>query len=231
VAIGPPRTRDGLTLVGQTWDWMESVYGLSSIVEWRRREGPSVLAYGYPGLWVGAGMNDRGMALCWTSADLGKHSLGVRVGIPSYALIAHLLYQESLEAAIEEARRDRHAGWFTFVMGDAEGNLVNVEGSPSGVTVERSQDLLTRVGFGTRERAGGEPEVHPRCRAVAQKAAGGGAIDATTLQDWFADLDGGIAVGRSTIDMMVFDCTARLAHLSRGPAYRVDWKTFGFGGS
>lgn len=231
VAIGPPHTRDGATLVGQTWDWMESVYGLSSIVEWRRAEGPSVLAYGYPGLWAGAGLNDRGIALCWTSADLGKHELGVRVGLPSYALLTHLLYQDSLAAVEEEARRDRHAGWFTFVMADAEGNLLNVEGSPSGVTVERSTGLLARVGFGTRERAGGEPSVHPRCRAVADQAARQppGTVSAATLGEWFAEPSAGISVGRSTIDMMVFDCTGRTAHLSRGPAYGTDWKAFRFG--
>jgi hypothetical protein len=230
VAIGPPHTRDGITLVGQTWDWMESVFGLSSIVAWQRPEGPSVLAYGYPGLWTGAGLNDRGIALCWTSADLGKHDLGVRVGLPSYALIAHLLYQESLEAVAEEARRDRHAGWFTFVMADADGNLLNVEGSPSGVTIERSRGVLTRVGFGTAERAGGPPPVHPRCQAVLDhlNRQRPGTVDAATLGGWFSDPSGGIAVGRSTIDVMVFDTTNRTAHLSRGPAYGTDWHTFRF---
>jgi hypothetical protein len=29
--------------------------------------------------------------------------------------------------------------------------------------------------------------------------------------------------------MMVFDCTARVAYLSRGPGYGVDWKEFRFG--
>jgi hypothetical protein len=35
-------------------------------------------------------------------------------------------------------------------------------------------------------------------------------------------------VGKSTIDMMVFDCTNRVAHLSRGPSYRTEWKEFRF---
>src|SRR6516162_5861207 len=69
IAAGPPDTADGCTYVGQTWDWMTSAYGLSSMLLWRRTEGPSLLAYSYPGLWVGAGLNSAGIALCWTSAQ------------------------------------------------------------------------------------------------------------------------------------------------------------------
>src|SRR5687767_10765427 len=133
VAVGPPSTADGKTYVGQTWDWMESVFGQSRVVEWKRSEGPSVLAYGFPGLWTGAGLNSAGLALCWTSADLGNKALGARVGIPAYVLLTHLLYQPDLASAIKEAQRDKHAGWFTFVLADGEGNLVNIEGSPKGV--------------------------------------------------------------------------------------------------
>ena len=71
-AAGPPGTCDGNTYVGQTWDWMKSAYGLSSMLRWKRTEGPDVLAYSYPGLWMGAGMNSEGLALCWTSAVLDR---------------------------------------------------------------------------------------------------------------------------------------------------------------
>src|SRR5688572_31563133 len=98
VAVGPPDTSNGRAYVGQTWDWMPSVFGQSTMLHWQRDEGPSLLAYAYPGLWVGAGLNSAGLALCWTSANLGDKSLGARVGIPSYVLLAHLLYQDSLSA-------------------------------------------------------------------------------------------------------------------------------------
>ena len=68
VAISPSDSGDGHTYVSQTWDWMTRVAGKSSVVDWQRNEGPSVLAYGYPGLPMGAGMNSQGIALCWTSA-------------------------------------------------------------------------------------------------------------------------------------------------------------------
>src|SRR5262245_232732 len=42
LAAGPPDTNDGNTYVGQNWDWMGSVYGLSQMLLWKRTEGPSV---------------------------------------------------------------------------------------------------------------------------------------------------------------------------------------------
>lgn len=147
VAAGPPDTADGHTYVGQTWDWMASVAGMSSAVLLKREEGPSLLAYGFPGLWVGAGMNSAGLALCWTSAALGdgKQGMGPRVGIPSYLLLTHLLYQESLPDAIAEAKRAKQAGWFTFVMADGKGNLANIEGSPEKLAVETHSGRLARI--------------------------------------------------------------------------------------
>jgi hypothetical protein len=44
----------------------------------------------------------------------------------------------------------------------------------------------------------------------------------------FEDPKREINVGKSTIDMMVFDTTKRTAWLSRGPSYRVAWKKFEF---
>jgi hypothetical protein len=233
VAVGPPQTVDGATYVGQTWDWMQSVCGLSAVVEWRRDEGPSVLAYGFPGLWTGAGMNSAGVALCWTSANLERKGLSLRVGVPSYLLIAHLLYQDSLYAALEQARLDRHAGWFTFVMGDGAGRLASVEGSPTGVAVEELTGQLVRVGYGTRQMtATAERDNvprHPRCQKMSDHVDGAsGTIDQRWLQGTFEDPACEISVGKSTIDMLTFDTTRKVACLSRGPAYGTAWREFRF---
>jgi hypothetical protein len=56
-----------------------------------------------------------------------------------------------------------------------------------------------------------------------------GKNDLSRLQDYFADPKHAINVGKSTIDMMVFDTTARAAYLSRGPSYKTSWREFVFG--
>ncbi len=233
VAVGPKFTKNNETFVGQTWDWMQSIFGKSQMLHWRRTEGPSLLAYSFPGLWVGAGLNSAGLALCWTSADLGKPGQKVAIGLPSYVILAHLLYQNSLEAVEEEARRVTHAGWFTFVMADGDGNLLNVEGSPDGIAFEKTRGHLERVGFGThgmtKTLAGGDVPRHPRCAKMSDLfRQSEGKVDLAEMQRFFADPGCGINVGKSTIDMMVFDTSHRTAYLSRGPSYNVEWNKFEF---
>ncbi len=233
VSFGPQQTGNGHTYVGQTWDWMQSVAGKSSMLEWQRDDGVSVLAYGFPGMPFGAGLNSKGIALCWTSAALGETGKSPRVGLPSYVLIAHLLNQPDLESVLRVVRRDRHAGWFTFVMADRAGNLVNIEGSPDRVTVETTRDPLIRVGYGTREMTGaksGSPVVkHARCELLNRLLDGSkGHTDEETLQRYFADPNHKISVGKSTIDMMIFNTTTRTARLSRGPDYGESWKEYRF---
>jgi hypothetical protein len=233
LAVGPPETTPRRTFVGQTWDWMESAAGKSSVLHWRRDDGPSLLAYAFPGLWVGAGVNSAGLALCWTSAELGKAKQVPRIGLPAYVLLAHLMYQPTLEAVIESARRDRHAGWFTFVMADGSGRLLNIEGSPEGIACEETKGRLVRIGFGSRRMTAAPDEKvtprHPRCDvmdALLNRTRGQTGLDA--LKQDFGEPARGICVGRATIDMMVFDTTNRTAHLSRGPSYGVAWRRYGF---
>jgi hypothetical protein len=148
-------------------------------------------------------------------------------------LIAHLLAQKDMDAVVREVRKNRHAGWFTFVLADGDGRLVNVEGSPGRVVVEPARDRLVRVSYGSREMTGvraGEPvPLHPRCQAMYDLLGGSaGKNDQARLQEYFADPRHKINVGKGTIDMMVFDTTARAAFLSRGPSYEVSWRKFEF---
>jgi|SRR5688572_2884082 len=195
----PPDTEGDATFVCQTWDWMESVYGLSSLLHWKRPEGPSLLAYAYPGLWTGAGLNSAGIALCWHTGSGGGNE--PRVGIPAYVLIAQMLYQESLAGALAEARRATHAGWFTFLLGDARGKLVTVRGNPGKLDI----DERVRTNGGLVEATGREK------------------VDLARLQENCARVKVSI-----TIDAMIFDCTRKEAHVTRRAGGVTPWKRFGF---
>jgi hypothetical protein len=230
VAFGPPESADGDTYCGQTWDWMPRLLGVSQLVHWKREGGPDVLGYAYPGLWTGAGMNSEGLALTWTSGQ-GQGIPGPRVGIPSYLLIAHLLYQPSLEAALEEARRATHAGWFTFVLADGEGRLANIEGTPRELAIEKHCGHLARAYFGSRQLTG-SPEGEPvrygeRCaRMYELLRAHRGRISPEGLKADLCQSEAGIYNDRMTIDVFLFNTTRRRLEITRGLGHTGQWRTF-----
>jgi isopenicillin-N N-acyltransferase like protein len=237
-AVAPPTTNDGNTYVAQSWDWLPRLYGKSQMLHWQREEGPSVLSYSYPGLWIGAGVNSAGIALCWTSTESAPKPQLV-VEVPTYVLLAHLLYQPTLSAVAEEARRAGHAGWFTFVMADADGQLLNLEGSPEKIVVERHRESLVRSYYGSREMthtAPGEPiEYYPRCQRLMDLVESKkGKIDLATFQGFFADhraylhgkREAAICSHFGTVDVMVFNTTRREAYVSRGPGCLGQWQRF-----
>ena len=240
IAVGPPDTGDGDTYVGQSWDWFNNVFGWSSMLLWKRPEGPSVLAYSYPGLWVSAGLNSAGVALCWTSTDGLAGAAGPRVGIPTYVLIAQMLYQPSLDAAVEEVRRAEQAGWFTFLLADKNGRLVNVESSPRQKVVEFYKGHVARTYYGTRQMTGtpeGTPvKFHPQVQRMYDLLDGSaGRLDRAKLQGFYGDHRSTICKhygpapgGGSTLDVMLFNTTTREALITRGPACQPHWQRFSF---
>jgi hypothetical protein len=130
-------------------------------------------------------------------------------------------------------RRAQHAGWFGFVLADGTGQLVSVEATPRQLVVERGRGHFARVYYCTREMTGtpaGQPvKVHPQCRRMLDLLAGAkGNLDRPTLQGFFGDHQSTICKHYSTLDSMLFDCTQRVAHVSRGPGCSSRWKTFGF---
>lgn len=231
VAASPPLTVGGATFVGQTWDWMPSVAGMSQMLHWKRDKGPDLLAYAFPGLWVGAGLNSSGLALCWTSAGNFAAKETPAVGLPSYVILTHLMYQESLDAVREFAQKKSHAGWFTFVMGDSAGRLMNIEGRPGEVEVEETTGRIIRVGFGSRRLSGAKANEpvprHARCvKMDEQFDQAAGKVDLATFQESFSNPDRGICVGKNTIDLMVYNTRDRVAYLSRGTEYGLAWREY-----
>jgi hypothetical protein len=82
----------------------------------------------------------------------------------------------------------------------------------------------------TSGERGGRVPLHPKCQKMFDLLGEAqGKNDLARLQDYFADPKYQINVGKNTIDMMVFDTTARTANLSRGPSYKVSWRKFVLG--
>lgn len=235
VAVSPADSGDGHAYNGQTWDFYTRLAGLSAMTEWQRTDGPSVLAYGYPGMPMGAGINSQGIAVTWTS---GNNKQTRHVGVPSYLMIGHFLAQKNLDDVEREAKRNKHAGIFTIVISDAAGNILNVEGGPGqDVVVERSKDRMARAYYGTRQMtkspATGKVKLHPRCQQMYDLLeSSSGKNDLATIERYFSGREYKIMGWQSpenkTLDIMIFDTTDRKAYVTRGPAYHLEWREFAF---
>jgi hypothetical protein len=144
-----------------------------------------------------------------------------------------MLYADSLRAAIDEVRRAKLAGWFTFVLADGKGNLVNIEGSPEELVVEEGKGNMSRVGYGSRKMtatAKDQPvKRHAQCQRMCDLLSSGkGKLDRGMLQGFFGDHESTICKHSGTLDAMLFNCTTKEAYVSRGPGCSGRWKRFTF---
>ena len=133
LAVGPSETSDGQVYIGQNWDWMESMRPYRHLLHQTGDDGLRTLTYAYPGLWASAGMNSAGVALVWVGAGYdhaASHGGRPRAGVPSYALIAEMLEQSSLDKAVDCALNVQHAGWFIFLLAGRDGRLARIEATP-----------------------------------------------------------------------------------------------------
>src|SRR5262249_3387502 len=151
----------------------------------------SLLAYAYPGLWVGAGLNTAGIALCWTWGD-GLGIKGPRVGIPSYVLIPQMLYQDTPAGALRGAHGAPHPRRVALPPTHGKGNLATVEGTPEKLVVQQPRGHTARASYACREILGGPTDqplkVHPQCQRMLDLLAGSeGKLEGLALKTFFAD--------------------------------------------
>lgn len=134
----------GKTLVAMNWDWSAPLHPWASLLRLDMKGSPRVLTYHYPGLWAGAGINEHGLAFMWTGAGY-MPQLNLRVGLPTYVVIAEILRRRSVPAVLRWLDSVQHAGCFIFFIGDEKGRIAVIEGMPGRLAVDRLAQALTRA--------------------------------------------------------------------------------------
>jgi predicted choloylglycine hydrolase len=137
-------TRGRKTLVAMNWDWAAQLYPWAGLLRLNAQGSPRVITYHYPGLWAGAGINEHGMALMWTSSG-HMPRLKPKVGLPTYVVIAEILRRKTVAGALRWLDSIVHAGSFIFLLGDAGGEIAVVEGLPGYTVVDQSAEALSRA--------------------------------------------------------------------------------------
>ncbi len=128
-------TRDGETLIGQTWDISKNLCENCGafILKEKNSNEPDILAYTYAGLLSGAGINSKGLSLVWNSVP----RLKIKVGVPTYIIINQILRQNTIGEAIATVLKVERAGCFNFLIAD-ESEIYNLEATPDDVHISYS---------------------------------------------------------------------------------------------
>ncbi len=123
-ALEPDRTADGLTLVGQNWDWLDVLADGVIVLEVERPDGPNYVTIVEAGLLAKTSITGAGLALgintLASSADGGP-------GVPFHFLIRAGLDCEHAFDVVELLAGLPRASSGNFVVGTADGAVLNVE--------------------------------------------------------------------------------------------------------
>lgn len=135
-------TVNGETFIGQTWDISKNLCENAGafLLKDKANKGPEILAYTYAGMLAGAGMNSKGISLVWNSVP----RLKIKVGVPTYIIIAEILRQDKIGDALAAIFRAKRSGCFNFLIADTS-EIYNIEVTPDDVHISYSDTFLTHA--------------------------------------------------------------------------------------
>lgn len=247
----PEATADGHAYVGQNWDWAPPIADTLVVTEVRRDDGPDHLAVTEAGIVGGKmGVNERGMGLVvngLVSPDDGDRPFSK----PFHVRCREVLDAERFDAALEPLVASPRACSANFVVGHADGEVIDVEASPDRTDYVYPEDgVLTHSnhfrndGFESRmERQ--LPDTLYRARrlrrALERHAGRIGPDDIeAALTDHFgrpasvcrhADDDAHPHERTRTDASVVVDLTDRTLRAAGGPPCETDYETYRLGGA
>jgi isopenicillin-N N-acyltransferase-like protein len=136
----PSATADRHTWLGQNWDWLEGVHGRTFVLRVRRKDRPSFVCLTEAGIAGGKmGVNECGIGLVengLASSHDGRHPYEK----PFHMRCREVLDAERYDDAVQSVSRTLRTCSANFVIGAADGRIVDVETSPDHVSHIDQQD-------------------------------------------------------------------------------------------
>ena len=142
--VQPEVSADGHTYVGQNWDWLPAVE--TFVMDVRRDDGPNFLAVTEAGMVGGKfGLNERGIGYVVNGLATphdGEHPARK----PTHVRGREILDAERLDTAIEPVIATDRPGSRNYLIGHADGELIDLETAPEVVNYRYPEDgLLTHT--------------------------------------------------------------------------------------
>lgn len=137
IAISPPASATGATLLAQNWDWIGSQR--ESLILLRIHEGtaPACMTLTEAGMLAKIGLNAEGFGVCLNI--LSSIFDGARPGVPVHVLLRALLKRSSVRDAIEFASNLSFGSSSNLLCADRSGESASLELAPKGLRVVRGE--------------------------------------------------------------------------------------------
>ena len=194
-ALTGVHTATGGTIVGQNVDLDAEVEDFGLILKMKPDDAPAVLMYVSPGLVSYVGLNEAGLAVHGNLLN----APGWRAGFPRYLLTRLMLEQSTVADALEAGLRPRRASSRNLILGDADGNVADLEltvddhrvlRSDDGVLIHTNHYLADGLCELSTTHTPPGSSVHRQCRMTDLLAAAKRPISVEDLQGFFRDHDG-----------------------------------------
>ena len=137
IAVSPPASATGETLLAQNWDWIGSQR--EALILLRVGEGtePACLTLTEAGMLAKIGFNSCGVGVCLNI--LRSVFDGAHAGVPVHVLLRALLKCTSVCDAVEFASKLSFGGSSNILMADRGGEAASLEFSPKGLRVVHAE--------------------------------------------------------------------------------------------
>ncbi len=138
----PEATASGHTILGQNWDWLAGVHGRCAALRIRRKSGPNLICYTEAGIVGGKmGVNEHGIGLV-ENGIVSDHDGRNAYEKPFHMRCREILDAETYDYALKPIVETRRVCSANFVVGHADGEIIDLETSPDAVSYHYPQDGL-----------------------------------------------------------------------------------------
>lgn len=138
----PEATASGHTLLGQNWDWLAGIHDRCVVLRITRSNGPNILCYTEAGIVGGKmGVNEHGIGLV-ENGLVSDHDGRNAYEKPFHMRCREVLDAETYDMALLPILATRRVCSANFVVGHADGEIIDIETSPDAVSYLYPRDGL-----------------------------------------------------------------------------------------
>ena len=138
----PEATANGHTIIGQNWDWLAGVHGRCAVLRIRRKSATDLICYTEAGIVGGKmGVNEYGIGLV-ENGLVSDHDGQNEYEKPFHMRCREILDAETYDMALQPIVATRRVCSANFVVGHADGEIIDLETSPDAVSYHYPRDGL-----------------------------------------------------------------------------------------